>query len=221
VGFRGVLFDSGDTLIRPVGGRWNPRFDFEEIVLRHQPGLAVEAFPQAFAAGQEVLDAGPTTPSLAEYHRAILRALGVRRPAPRLLWELEQPGARPLVEPFPEVTGVLERLRTGGVRMAVVSDNWPGLEGLYRQLGLHTYFQAFVTSADLGCRKPDPRMYRAGSDALGLPPGECLFVDDDPDLVAAAIGLGYGGTAIVRTAEPPTTIPWIGTLEELVPQTGT
>ena len=32
VGFRGVLFDSGDTLTRPVGGRWNPRFDFEEIV---------------------------------------------------------------------------------------------------------------------------------------------------------------------------------------------
>jgi hypothetical protein len=39
--------------------------------------------------------------------------------------------------------------------------------------------------------------------------------------VAAAIGLGYGGTAIIRTAEPPTTVPWIGTLEELVPMTGT
>jgi putative hydrolase of the HAD superfamily len=45
VGVRGVLFDSGDTLIRPVGGRWNPRLDFEEIVLRHLPGLAVESFP--------------------------------------------------------------------------------------------------------------------------------------------------------------------------------
>jgi putative hydrolase of the HAD superfamily len=170
VGFRGVLFDSGDTLIRPVGGRWNPRSDFEEIVLRHQPGLAADAFPQAFAAGQQALDAGPTTPSLADYHRAILRALGVRRPPQELLWELEQPGARPLVEPFPEVPGVLERLRAGGVRMAIVSDNWPGMEGLYRQLGLHTYFQAFAVSADLGCRKPEPRMYRAGSDALGLPP---------------------------------------------------
>ena len=103
--FRGVLFDSGDTLIRPVGGRWNPRFDFEEIVLRHLPGLAVEAFPRAYTAGQRVLDAGPATPSLAEYHRAILHALGVGRPAQRLLRELEQPGARPLVEPFPRFPG--------------------------------------------------------------------------------------------------------------------
>ena len=167
VGFGGVLFDSGDTLIGPVGGRWNPRFDFEEILLRHLPELAVESFPPAFAAGQQVLDAGPTTPSLAEYHRAILGALGVRR------------------------------------------------------LGLDTYFQAFVISAVLGCRKPDPRMYRAGSDALGLAPHECVFVDDAPELVAAAIELGYGGTAIVRTSDPPTAVPWISTLEDLVPMTGT
>jgi putative hydrolase of the HAD superfamily len=189
--------------------------------MRHLPELDLDAFPQAFAAGQQLLDAAsPATPSLAEYHLAILRTLGIRRPPPELLEELEQPGTRPLVEPFPEVPGVLERLRARGVKMAVVSDNWPGLEGLYRQLGLHTYFRAFVTSAELGCRKPDPRMYRAGSDALGLPPQECVFVDDAPDLVAAAIELGYGGAVIVRTADPPAGVPWIGTLEDLIPMTG-
>jgi HAD superfamily hydrolase (TIGR01509 family) len=217
MGFAGVLFDSGDTLIRPVGGRWNPRYDFEEILLRHLPELDTETFPQAFAAGQRLLDAGPATPTRADYHRAILHALGVRRPPPELLEELEQPSARLPVQPFPEVPGVLERLRAGGVGMAIVSDNWPGMEGLYRQLGLNDYFQAFVISAVLGCRKPDPRMYRAGSDALGLPSHECIFVDDDPDLVAAAIELGYGGTAIVRTADPPATVPWIDTLEDLIP----
>jgi HAD superfamily hydrolase (TIGR01509 family) len=104
--------------------------------------------------------------------------------------------------------------------MAIVSDSWPGLEGLYRRLGLHEYFQAFVISAVLGCRKPDPRMYRAGSDGLGLSPNQCLFVDDDPELVAAAIELGYGGTTITRAADPPTAVPWITSLDDLFPILG-
>jgi FMN phosphatase YigB (HAD superfamily) len=29
---RGILFDAGGVLIRPIGGRWNPRYDFESIV---------------------------------------------------------------------------------------------------------------------------------------------------------------------------------------------
>jgi len=95
--------------------------------------------------------------------------------------------------------------------------NWPTLEDLYRQLGLHEYFKTFVISALLGCRKPDPRMYRAGSDALGLPAHECVFVDDDPDLVAAAIDLGYQGFTISRGPNPPATVPWIPSLEELLP----
>jgi putative hydrolase of the HAD superfamily len=176
---------------------------------------------KAIAAGQQVLDAAPIAPSLTDYHMAILRALGVERPSPRLLWELERPSDRPPVEPFPEVPGVLERLRVRGVGMAIVSDNWPGLERLYQRLGLDGYFQAFVVSSVLGCSKPDPRMYRAGSHALGLPQHECVFVDDIADLVAAAIELGYGGTAIIRGSDPPAAVPWISTLEDLVPMTGT
>jgi putative hydrolase of the HAD superfamily len=64
-------------------------------------------------------------------------------------------------------------------------------------------------------------MYRAGSDALGLAPHECVFVDDAPDLVAAAIEFGYGGTTIVRASDPPAAVPWITTLEDVVPMTGT
>jgi putative hydrolase of the HAD superfamily len=58
---RGVLFDSGDVLIHPIGGRWNPRDDFESILLGHHPETPVERFPDAFAAGQRLLDADPTT----------------------------------------------------------------------------------------------------------------------------------------------------------------
>jgi putative hydrolase of the HAD superfamily len=84
----------------------------------------------------------------------------------------------------------LERLRAAGVAMAVVSDTWAGLDETFRQLGVAEFFTGFVISELMGCRKPDPRMYAAGSDLLRLAPGDCLFIDDDPALVAAAIALG-------------------------------
>ncbi|NMO55704.1 hypothetical protein HH310_31540 [Actinoplanes sp. TBRC 11911] len=90
---RGVLFDSGGVLLRPVGGRWNPRYDFEEIVTAHHPGTPVELFPAAFAAGRRVLDASATTANRTEYHRAMLRVLGVDEPSAELLRELEAPAA--------------------------------------------------------------------------------------------------------------------------------
>jgi putative hydrolase of the HAD superfamily len=214
---RGVLFDSGDVLIGPVGGRWNPRYDFEDIVLAHHPETRVELFPEAFAAGQRVLDAGPTTANRTHYHRAMLAVLGVEAPAAALLRELEAPAAGPVVELFPDVRPVLERLRASGIGMAVVSDNWAGLEDAYRELGIEWYFAGFVISEVLGCRKPDPRMYAAGRDLLGLDPGECLVVDDDPQLVSAAIRLGHQGVALTRGGQPPTSVPAIAALDDLLP----
>jgi hypothetical protein len=52
-----VLFDSGGVLTRPVGGRWNPRVDFEEVVRRQAPGLTDRMFAKAAAAGDDFLSA--------------------------------------------------------------------------------------------------------------------------------------------------------------------
>jgi putative hydrolase of the HAD superfamily len=214
----GVLFDAGDVLIRPIGGRWNPRYDFEDIVVAHHPETRVELFPAAFAAGQRVLDAGTTTPNRTDYHRAMLRVLGTDEPSTALLQELEAPAARPVVELFPDVRRVLDQLRASEVGMSVVSDTWAGLEALFRSLGIEQYFAGFVISEVLGCNKPDPRMYAAGSALLGLDPGDCLFVDDDPQLVLAAIQLGYQGVALMRGAGAAlASVPVITSLDELPP----
>jgi FMN phosphatase YigB (HAD superfamily) len=62
-------------------------------------------------------------------------------------------------------------------------------------------------------------MYRHASDALGLAPADCLFVDDDPELVAAAVALGYQGLAMVRGADADADargVPAIRSLTELL-----
>jgi FMN phosphatase YigB (HAD superfamily) len=213
----GVLLDSGGTLVRPIGGRWNPRFDFEEVLARHAPSADPARFAEAFAAGDRFLaNAVNTTAPRDDYHRAILAELGVE-PTDALLSELDLPLERPVVEPFPEVPAVLAALQAAGVRMAIVTDNWGTGEAVVertRAIGLVGIGLAIV-SEELGCRKPDPRMYRAASDGLGLDPSVCLFVDDAPDLVRAAIALGYQGVAICRGDAPVPVdgTPWLRTLD--------
>ncbi|GAB3833910.1 HAD family hydrolase [Dactylosporangium cerinum] len=212
---RGVLFDAGGVLTQPIGGRWNPRFDFEGIVSSHHPDVDVDLFPAAIAAGQRFLDASLITANRTAYHREMLAMLDIPHPSDRLLHELEAPAAGPVIETYPDVRPVLDRLRAAGIRMSVVSDNWAGLEATFAGLDIAHYFDGFAISEILGCRKPDPRMYAEGSRLVGLPPHECLFVDDDPELVAAAVALGYHGLTLDRTAEPPTPPGVITTLDAL------
>jgi putative hydrolase of the HAD superfamily len=214
---RGVLFDLGGTLVRPVGGRWNPRFDFEEVLRRHRPDASIEQMDAAIAAGDEFLAGATITPPRDDYHRAVLAALGVTEPDERLLHELNRPLDVSPLELFPEVRRVLDELRRRKVPMAVVTDNWGTFQpGRADPLGLDGYFVTFVISEEMGCNKPDPRMYRAGSDALGLEAGECLFIDDNPALVQAAIDLGYQGRVVHRGPGPePTGVPAIADLTEV------
>ena len=54
-----------------------------------------------------------------------------------------------------------------GLGLAIVSDTGPEAHRLYEELGWTDLFDAYVISAELGCCKPDPRMYRTASERLG------------------------------------------------------
>jgi putative hydrolase of the HAD superfamily len=211
------MFDAGGVLTRPVGGRWNPRYDFESIVGDHHPQVREDLFPEAISAGQRFLDAATTTANRTHYHRTMLAVLGIRDPSQRLLQQLEAPAAGPVIQLYPDVRDVLDQLRRWGVRLSVVSDSWAGLDAMFAGLDVEQYFEGFAISEVLGCRKPDPRMYAAGSRLLGVEPDDCLFVDDDPQLVLAAQQLGYHGVTLDRGTQRGTAGAVIVSLDDLLP----
>ncbi|MFJ3820005.1 HAD family hydrolase [Streptomyces nodosus] len=214
-GLRAVLFDSGGVLMQPIGGRWNPRADFEETVLAHASSLTPQQFAAAVAAGDHFFSASSSTPEYDDYHRVVLCHLGVDA-TPELLADLRRDvPPSTFLETYPDVEETLEGLNRRGVRMAVVSDAWPNLPDLHAGLGIRHFFEAYAISAVLGCNKPDPRMYHHASTALGLAPAQCLFVDDDPGLVTAAIRLGYAGRALCRDSAVPG-VPSITSLTQLL-----
>ncbi|GAB3275205.1 hypothetical protein GCM10027456_65650 [Kineosporia babensis] len=212
-----MMFDSGGVLTGPIGGRWNPRYDFEAIVMAHAPDTPTDRFPDAIAAGDRFLASGATTPARSEYHRTMLRELGMPQPSLPLLNELEAPAAGPVLKLFPDVLRTLDQLRQWDVRMCVVSDNWAaGMAEMFAELGIAHYFEEFVISEDLGCNKPDPRMYEAGRRCLDLPADRCLFIDDDPALAQAAADLGFQAVTLDRSLTSPPTESVIASLDDLV-----
>jgi putative hydrolase of the HAD superfamily len=95
----------------------------------------------------------------------------------------------------PEAPAVLEALRKRALRLAIVSNT------LSRQLvprklaeyGIAAYFDPVVTSAALGWRKPNPRIFEEATRLMRVPPGACSYVGDTVSRdVLGARRAGYG-----------------------------
>lgn len=95
---------------------------------------------------------------------------------------------------YPHAPEVLERLRRQ-VRLAVVTN---GASDLQRRklavAGLAEYFDVVVASCDLGAGKPDPAIFAAALDALGVRASEAVMVGNDRERdVAGATAAGVRG----------------------------
>ena len=77
--------------------------------------------------------------------------------------------------------------------VGILSNNVPVLCDQVRDDPRLARVEHFVFSNELEVRKPDPRAFAALSAVLGHPPEETVFVDDNPDNIAACEALGYKG----------------------------
>ena len=224
---RGILFDSGDTLVRPRAGSWFPREHFDDAFSKH--GIVdarMDEYEGAVAVCMEYLDehhSEATTEEIErrqfrEAYRLMLEYLGVASPTQELVVDILRPFEQDTgMEPFPDTVQTLEMLRRRGFRLGIVSDNWPSLDRRYQELVLRNYFTAFVISSLVGCSKPCSPMYEAGIDQIGLDPARILFVDDSVRNVAEAVRHGMQGVVMNRYRRPvETNLPIVSDLGELV-----
>ncbi len=91
--------------------------------------------------------------------------------------------------------------RRAGVKTGLVSNSW-GTSRYPRDL-LTELFEGIVISGEVGIRKPAPRIYELGAQAIGLAPASCVFVDDLPFNLPPAEELGM---AVVHHTAPEATI---------------
>ena len=227
---KGVLFDSGDTLVRPIAGSWWPKQPLIDAFEAHEIGGAdMSRFDEAVTLGIRYLDDNhclTTEEEEREQFRTaytiLIETLGVKSPTEDLLADILRPFEEGTgMEPFEDTRRVLEDISLRGLKLGIVSDNWPSLDRRYRQFGLRHYFDAFVISAVLGCWKPSEPMYATAVEEIGLPPESLMFVDDRLENVEAAVRLGMRGVVISRYGETPETdLPVVRSLDEVVQMIG-
>lgn len=91
-----------------------------------------------------------------------------------------------------EAVPVLRSLRARGLRLGLISDCGPELPDFLPGLPIAELLDATVFSIEVGACKPDPALYLAACDRLGVAPQECLYVGDggSRELTgAAAVGM--------------------------------
>lgn len=67
-------------------------------------------------------------------------------------------------------------------KVALLSNVGRGwLDDFFTKEDLHDLFDAVVLSSEIGIIKPDERAYVIAADRLGLPPDECIMIDDRLD----------------------------------------
>ncbi len=123
--------------------------------------------------------------------------------------------------PLPGAAEWVRRLHQENWRQAVASSApRANLDVVLEVLGLGDFFQAIVSAEDVTAGKPDPQVFLTGASRLGMPPGQCIVVEDAPAGVEAArragmrcIGVSRKGTLAADVAVP--------SLDDLAPETFT
>jgi HAD superfamily hydrolase (TIGR01509 family) len=178
-----VLFDLDGVLADTEPLHWTA---YREVLLELGVDVGIEEYRHRFIArggGPEYACEAYGLPLTADELRA--------RKLPRYLALLRRG-----VSPRPGARAALERLR-GRFRTAVATNSVRAeVELILGSLGLLPLLDAIVTREDYRDAKPAPDAYLTAAARLGLPPAECVVVEDTPRGLGAALAAGMRAVAL-------------------------
>jgi putative hydrolase of the HAD superfamily len=189
---RGVITDWGGVMTSPIADSVNAWLTADGIDKASYVTVMREWVKQAYAGGDDhnpihALERGECTDD--EFELALARELVLENGGP-----VAGPGL--LARMFAGQTldesmlALFRKLKASGVPTGLLSNSWGG--GYPREL-FPDMFDAVVISGEVGMRKPEPRIFRHAADLLGLPPQECVFIDDIEANITAAEQIGFTG----------------------------
>lgn len=95
--------------------------------------------------------------------------------------------------PVPGAKAFCDKMKENGYHLYVLSNASNSFYEYFPRFAALEYFDGIVVSSDIHMIKPDKAIYEYLLDRCGLIPGECFFIDDRRENVAAAKELGING----------------------------
>lgn len=187
-------------------------FDLDGVIADTM-GLHYEAYRQAFARyGLQVtpleiyeLEGMPSR----EVGKALVKRKGARLTDEQILKAIEDKReiyralAAKDARTFPGVPETLKMLRKNGIKLALVTgSNLKTVSGVLKKIGLEQAFDIVISGDDTPRGKPYPDPYLKGMERLGIPPANCVVVENAPLGLEAAKAAGVDYVIGVTTTLP-------------------
>jgi putative hydrolase of the HAD superfamily len=163
---RAVIFDLWDTLVA-----W-PLDEAEELRVGIAGLIGVDEpeFGRRWRDSYRTSQTGPLADAL--------RAVGLPEEHVEARVAAHHAFARKVLRPRAGAVETLRELRRRGLRLAVLSNCSEDVPVAWPATVLAGLFDVETFSSACGTMKPDPEIYLATAEALGVEPAECLFVGD-------------------------------------------
>lgn len=217
-----ILFDAGDILYH----RPQKKQNLTQFLAQQSSYQVPPDFDEKRAALIDRAYCGEITRH--EYYAEVLKLYGIQGEAALAagMDALEQDDRT--VEIFPGVPETLQKLKQQGFLLGIITDTALALHiklDWFAKAGFGNVWDVVISSKEMKIRKPDPKIYQAALDPLGIPPQRAAFVGHKQSELDGAKAVGM--KTIACNYEPNTladfylahfsdliTPPWI------VPKTG-
>ncbi|MCL6457971.1 MAG: HAD-IA family hydrolase [Gorillibacterium sp.] len=190
--YKAVFFDAGDTLITVPNDRMifnnflNKRLFYRQ---EEQVGQLVQEAIRLFYAdkrmsAESLCSAESDKRFWMEIYTYILHRLGAEEQ-----WDAEEIADCSLalynefLNPahyalFSDVVENLERIRSLGLRMGIISNFSPGLRNILQDKAILSLFDPVIISTEVGLEKPNPDIFTLALGQSGLEAADVLYVGD-------------------------------------------